>query len=263
MVEQIRISVVVVTYNGVRYLEEQMDSILMQLGEEDEVVVSDDGSKDGTIDLLHSFQEKDPRIRLIRGPGKGVKKNVEHALLHTRGKYIFLADQDDIWLETKVETVMNCFREKNCSVVIHDARVFSGTDKKEIMMDSFFEFRNAKAGILKNVLKNSYIGCCMAFRRELLETVIPIPSQIEMHDQWIGVLGDALFGLSWFCRTPLLLYRRHGENQSEMKHYGIFKMIRNRIVFVSCFLTRIMREKIRSRRKKNIKEYKYGRSTKL
>ena len=140
MVDQIRISVAVVTYNGVRYLAAQLDSILNQLGEEDEVVISDDGSKDGTIDLIRSFQKTDSRIRLIQGPGKGVKKNVEHALLHTRGKYIFLADQDDIWLDTKVETVMNCFREKQCMVVIHDAHVFAGENFKEFIMDSFLIF---------------------------------------------------------------------------------------------------------------------------
>ncbi|QUO33450.1 glycosyltransferase family 2 protein [Faecalicatena sp. Marseille-Q4148] len=249
VVDQIRISVAVVTYNGVRYLEQQLVSILNQLGEEDEVVISDDGSNDGTIDLIRSFQKTDSRIRLISGPGKGVKKNVEHALLHTRGKYIFLADQDDIWIDTKVETVLNCFREKHCMVVIHDAHVFAGENPEEFMMDSFFDFRNAGAGVVKNIVKNSYIGCCMAFRRELLETVIPIPSRIEMHDQWIGVLGDALFGESCFYRKPLLLYRRHGENQSDMKHYGIFKMIRNRIVFVSCFVTRMIREKVCGRQR--------------
>lgn len=248
MVDEIRISVAMVTYNGIRYLEEQLLSILTQLSERDEVVISDDGSTDGTIEWIEMFKEHDPRVRLIRGPGKGIKKNVEHVLQHVRGAYIFLADQDDIWLNNKVETVMQCFQKEDYSLVVHDARVFAGDDKEQILMESFFAFRSSGAGVVKNIVKNSYIGCCMAFRRELLETIIPIPLRIEMHDQWIGILSDFKFGKSCFLRTPLLLYRRHGDNNSEMKHYGIFKMLRNRIVFVWCFGMRVLRERFRRKK---------------
>lgn len=248
MVNEIRISVAMVTYNGIRYLEEQLLSILTQLSETDEVVISDDGSTDGTVEWIKKFKEQDSRVRLICGPGKGIKKNVEHVLRHVRGAYIFLADQDDIWLDNKVETVMQCFQKEGCSLVVHDARVFTGEDREQILMESFFAFRSSGAGVIKNIVKNSYIGCCMAFRRELLETVIPIPARIEMHDQWIGVLSDLKFGTSCFLQTPLLLYRRHGDNNSEMKHYGVFKMLRNRIVFVCCFGMRALREGVRRKK---------------
>ena len=102
----------------------------------------------------------------------------------------------------------------------------------QILMESFFAFRRAKAGVLKNIIKNSYIGCCMAFRRELLSTILPIPEGIEMHDQWIGILGDYHAGKSCFLSEPLLLYRRHEDNNSAMSHYGMVRMIRNRMVFV-------------------------------
>lgn len=80
----------------------------------------------------------------------------------------------------------------------------------------------------------------MAFRRELLPAVLPIPGKIEMHDQWIGVLGDYVAGKSCFLQKKLLLYRRHGENNSSMEHYGIGKMLRNRIVFFGYFFVRIL-----------------------
>ncbi len=238
----IRISVALVSYNGVKYLRQQLDSILCQLGEQDELIVSDDGSTDGTVSLLEEYQSRDSRIRLLTGPRQGIKKNVEHALYHARGLYIFLADQDDIWLEGKVERVLWAFRHQGAAVIVHDAKVFAGEDSSDICMDSFYAFRSSGGGVIKNIIKNSYIGCCMAVRHDLLEQVLPIPAQIEMHDQWIGVLADIYAGKSYFLPEPLLLYRRHGGNNSSMEHYGLWRMLRNRIVFVSCLCRRLMRK---------------------
>ena len=235
-----RISVAMVSYNGERYLKEQIESILQQLKEEDELVISDDGSTDRTMEIIREYQNSDSRIRCLKGPGQGIKKNVEHVLKHTKGEYIFLADQDDIWMPDKVEQVLKAFLEKNATVVIHDAKVFEGEEAKKTVIESFFAFRRSGAGVFKNMIKNSYIGCCMAFRRELLKVVLPIPSKIEMHDQWIGILGDYIAGKSCFLPKALLLYRRHGENNSNMKHYGIVKMLRNRIYFFGYFFVRII-----------------------
>ena len=164
---------------------------------------------------------------------------MEHALKQCRGEIIFLSDQDDIWKTNKVNRVLEVMDQEKCALVIHDAEVFyENPDKAD--MESFFAFRNAGAGVWKNIIKNSYIGCCMAFRREVLERVIPIPTNIEMHDQWIGILSDFYFGKSVFLKEPLLSYRRHGENSSAMKHYGVGKMIRNRVVFILRFLGRIL-----------------------
>lgn len=244
----IRISVIMPTYNGETYIKQQLDSILEQLDENDELLISDDGSGDGTSAVLRAYRDRDKRIHLLKGPKKGIKKNVEHALRHARGTYIFLADQDDIWLEGKVERVLQAFEQQEASVVIHDAGVFAGEDDTDIRMESFFSFRGSGAGALKNIVKNSYIGCCMAFRRRLLEVILPIPAQIEMHDQWIGVLGDFYAGKSFFLPEVLLLYRRHDANNSSMEHYGIGRMIKNRVVFLWFFLGRILHNCRKSKR---------------
>lgn len=238
MVGTIRISVALAAYNGENYIREQLDSILVQLSERDEVVISDDGSTDQTREILKQYQSQDVRIHLLDGPGRGVKKNVEHLVSHCRGQYIFLADQDDIWLPDKVEKVLGLFLQQECILVIHDARVFEG-NRENITMESFFSFRQSRAGILKNIFKNSYIGCCMAFQRSLIEEIIPIPDDIEMHDQWIGIISEFKYGRSCFYREPLLLYRRHSANQSGMTHYGVAKMLQNRIVFLFRFFIRI------------------------
>lgn len=226
-----RISVAMVTYQGEKYIREQLDSILACLSNEDEIVISDDGSKDRTRAIIEEYKSTDKRIRLIDGPGKGVKANVENALRSCEGEYIFLADQDDIWMPDKVNLVMQELKKPKVGLVVHDAIVMDG-ECKEVILESFYSLKGSGAGVLKNIWRNTYIGCCMAFKRQLLEKALPIPSYIEMHDQWIGVLNDKFQYGTVFLPEKLLKYRRHGNNASGMSHYGIPRMIKNRVCFV-------------------------------
>lgn len=236
-----RISVAMVTYQGEKYIKEQLDSILSCLGEEDEVVISDDGSKDGTREILKAYQIQDERIQVINGPRKGVKANVENALRACKGKYIFLADQDDIWMPDKVERVMAELEKPEVGLVVHDAVVMDGTCEN-VVLASFYSLKGSGAGVLKNIWRNTYIGCCMAFKRELLEKALPIPHYIEMHDQWLGVLNDKFGYGTEFIPEKLLKYRRHGNNASGMSHYGVPRMIKNRVCFVWAFLMRLLKQ---------------------
>lgn len=233
-----RISVAMVSYQGAEYIKEQLDSILAALGAEDEVIVSDDGSTDGTRELLLCYQEKDRRVRMIEGPGKGVKANVENALRACSGAYIFLADQDDIWMPQKADRVMDALKKPEIGLVVHDAVVMDGTCQN-VILDSFYTLKGSGAGVFKNIWRNTYIGCCMAFKRELLEEVLPIPDYIEMHDQWIGVINDQLKRGTCFLPDKLIKYRRHGKNASAMSHYGVGRMLRNRICFIRALLIRM------------------------
>ena len=232
-----RISVAMVSYQGAKYIEEQLDTILATLGPDDEIIVSDDGSVDGTREILTDYQKKDTRIRMIDGPKAGVKANVENALRACNGKYIFLADQDDIWMPDKVERVMEKLTNEKIGLVVHDAIVTDG-ECKEVVLDSFYSLKGSGAGVVKNIWRNTYIGCCMAFKRELLEEVLPIPNYIEMHDQWIGVINDQLKWGTEFIPDKLIKYRRHGNNASGMTHYGVPRMIKNRVCFLWALVMR-------------------------
>lgn len=227
--DEIRCSVAMATYNGEKYIKEQLDSIMANLTEQDELVISDDNSTDQTRNIIRSYQMKDERIKLVDGPQCGVIANFENAILNLSGRYIFLCDQDDVWELHKIERVLQCFYEHDCQVVIHDAEVWN--EKEEVIIPSFISYRASKSGAVKNIIKNSYIGCCMAFKRELLDYILPIPKNIEMHDQWIGVIAD-IKAQTCFLNEILLHYRRHNENVSSMKHYTIVKMLKNRLVFV-------------------------------
>ena len=219
------ISVAIATYNGEKYLKEQLDSILENLGENDEIVISDDGSTDNTIRIINSYNDK--RIMLIEGPQKGLIKNFENAIKHCNKKYIFLSDQDDIWEKDKKEKVINCFINTNSILVIHDCVVFDSESNKTLI-DSFFNYRKSKKGIIKNIIKNSYIGCCMAFDKSVVNKTIPFPDNIPMHDQWIGLISEKNGNVT-FLNNKLIRYRRHSNNKTDLKHQGILRMLKNRI----------------------------------
>ena len=232
----IRISVAMATYNGEKYLKEQLESILVNLKENDELIISDDGSTDGTREIIYKYLENDNRIKLFDGPKNGVKQNFANAINKCSGEYVFLADQDDIWYDNKVEEVLNVFKaEMDVTLVVHNCKIVN--EKLEELDKNFFEYRKSGIGIFKNILKNTYIGCCMAFKKEMKNKILPIPKDIEMHDQWIGILNEK-YGNSFFLNKELLMYRRHENNVSQMKHYGIIKMIRNRVFFIMWYLKR-------------------------
>ena len=203
------ISVCIATYNGARYIGEQLASILKQLSAEDEVVVSDDGSTDGTIDIVRSLNDR--RIRIVGGPRRhSPTLNFEWALRNAKGEYVFLADQDDVWLEGKVRRCMEELQE--CDCVVSDARV---TDSLlNTTSESLFKLMHVRRGRLSNLLwRNGYTGCCMAFRREVLSKALPFPTDIPMHDIWIGNVA-AFCGRLRFIDDRLLLFRRHDATAS-------------------------------------------------
>ena len=223
------ISVAMATYNGEKHLKEQLDSILKQLAKNDEVIISDDGSTDNTINIINDYIKKDKRIKLILGPKNGVKQNFANAISNCTGKYIFLSDQDDLWNDNKVDTVLKTFESNKCTCVVHNADIVDENLNK--IGDDFFKYRKCGEGIIKNIFKNTYIGCCMAFKKSIIDKILPIPNNIEMHDQWIGILSEK-YGKSVFINDTLIKYRRHGANVSKMKHYPLLKMIKNRLVFL-------------------------------
>ena len=233
------ISVCMAAYNGERYIERQILTIMRNISKTDELIISDDGSTDSTLEIIERLQQTYPSIHVVQGPKKGVIANFENAIQHAKGDFLYLADQDDIWEEDKVKTVQKVFEEHpKCMLVIHDADIID--ENESVIEASFFQRRGSKAGLLKNIIKNSYIGCCMAFRTEILNVVLPIPKNIEMHDQWIGIISE-LQGGAIFLKTVLFHYRRHGENVSSFEHYPVPKMIRNRFVLIVELIKRYLR----------------------
>lgn len=229
------ISVCLATYNGATYLREQVDSILPQLGNGDELVISDDGSTDETLQILVAY--KDERIKIFHNKGRhGFIGNFENALRHSKGDYIFLSDQDDIWIPGKVEKCVTML-EKYVAINHNSLLV---NQKGEPTGNDFFTLHKSKGGYWQTLIRNSYSGCCMAFRRELLNSALPFPSQIASHDIWIGLLAEK-HGKTLFYNEPLLFYRRHDSNASstsEKSKMSFLDQLKYRIYFFLHSLTR-------------------------
>jgi len=217
-----RISVCIATYNGEKYIHAQIASILSQLGKDDEIVISDDSSTDRTVEIIKAFN--DTRISLLEHQTfHSHVYNFENSLKHAKGKYIFLADQDDIWLPGKVETMLSLL--SSYDLVLSDARVVN--EKGETIYDSFFHFNHSKKGLLKNLYKNSYLGCCMAFNRKILHIALPFPKKINMHDWWIGLIAE-IYGSVCFTDK-----RRKSNNP-------FFKKVGFRIAMIRGLLSRVL-----------------------
>jgi glycosyltransferase involved in cell wall biosynthesis len=188
------------TYNGAPFVRAQLDSILAQLTSGDELIVSDDGSTDGTAELVESFGDR--RIRCYRNAFRSITRNFEFALRHARGDIVFLADQDDVWLPGKVAE--SCEELEHASLVVTDCIVADADGNA--LCGSYFKLMGSRPGLWRNFWRNGFHGCCMAFRRELLQIALPIPPDVA-HDYWIGMLAE-LCGKTSFLPRPLLLYRR-------------------------------------------------------
>lgn len=210
--DKIKISVCIATYNGERFIEKQLNSILKQTVEVDEIIISDDNSIDNTLKIIEKLNNS--KIKVIKNIKQGVINNFENSLKKSKGEYIFLADQDDIWKPNKVEIMIK--RLKEYDLVVHNAKIINSKDEK-ISEKTFFEIRNSRKGLLKNLYKNSYIGCCMAFNRKILEKALPFPMNIPMHDSWIGLIAE-IYGKVYFDKEVLFYYRRHESNVSELKN---------------------------------------------
>jgi len=202
------ISLCIATYNGGDYIKQQLESILCQLNGNDEAIISDDSSTDNTIKIVNSLN--DHRIKFFTDQKYGTPiQNFENALRHASGDIIFLSDQDDVALPGKVDTMLAALRSAN--LVVSDCKVVDA--QLDTLHESFFLLRNSGPGLLKNLIKNTYLGCCMAFDRKVLDAALPFPQGIPMHDWWIGLVGEWV-GKCIFIQEPLTLYRRHGGNAS-------------------------------------------------
>ena len=236
------ISVCMATYNGEQFLKEQLDSILPQLDLTDELIISDDHSSDNTRTLLNEYAKKDSRIQVFDGPGQGVVANFENALKKSKGEFIFLADQDDVWLPQKVSVIKKYFFDHpEVNLVVADLIIVDS--KLNSIKDSYFHYRKVKKGFFKNIVRSSYIGAGMAFRSTLKEKALPFPENIPMHDMWLALLSE-WENKSAFIDEPLTLYRRHENNVSEIATDSFFfQQLKWRLSLISSLGKRVITKK--------------------
>lgn len=217
------ISVALASYNGEKYIARQLNSVLLNLSPDDEIIVSDDGSTDNTVKIIRGFN--DNRIKIVEGPRLGVNKNFENAIKNCRGDFIFLCDQDDEWYNEKVCKMVSYFMTSNALLIQHDALVVD--DDQNVIYESFAKYRRVRKGPIKNWIRNTYHGCCIAFRKELKEYIFPFPINGCFHDEWIGIIAN-IKGDTAFVPDILMKYYRHATNTSSFKQYTRWRQLKNR-----------------------------------
>ena len=223
-----RISVCMAVFNGEKYIQEQISSILEQLAPCDELIVSDDGSTDKTLDVVRAFG--DDRIKIVFNEGdKGYSGNFENSINNSSGNIIFLSDQDDVWMKERVSKMIDVLAD--CDLVVCNAEYVD--EYLNPLNQTLFMLRGDKKGFWNNIYKLRYLGACMAFRREVFAKILPFPKNKTLcpHDMWIALIGEFYFRVKTI-ETPLILYRRHSEAASTggyKSNNGLLLMMRFRL----------------------------------
>lgn len=236
----ISVSIAMAVYNGEKYLNIQLDSIITQLLPNDELIISYDYSTDQTYAIISEYAAEDLRIKVLENTGKGVVSNFENALVHCSKDIILFSDQDDIWIESKIEKIRDAFLEPAVTVVIHDAILIDPIGN--VLCNSTFSKRGGSTSIVKNLLRLSYIGCSMAFRSKLIPIILPIPTKERSHDWWTGTICS-LFGKMVLIDEPLILHRIHEANATPKKRPGLKYHLEVRWLIVSNALIRCWRNR--------------------
>lgn len=235
----VRFSVAMAVYNAGKYLAEQVESILGQIGTGDELIISCDPSTDGSTEAARRIAEADSRVTVVENDRPGIAGNFNNAIHHCSGSIIFISDQDDRWVDHKVSTVAKAFEDPAIGMVIHNG--YDTDENLNIIGKDFFSTDRIGPSLILNFFKPRYSGCCMAFRKELTEWILPIPARIDAYDHWIGMVGELRSKIR-FIPEPLILHRLHSENVTPRKTRAFGRVIAAR--------SRLLRELIRRKRKR-------------
>ncbi|ATM20273.1 glycosyltransferase family 2 protein [Raoultella ornithinolytica] len=230
-----KVDVILATYNGDRYIAEQISSILLNFDKLTDyscrLLISDDSSNDNTVDVINKFINSDERVILIDIQKKGgVKENFYHLIAKADADYVFFCDQDDFWLPEKMRVFLEQFE-----ILEND---HSANDKKPILIHSdlcvadhvlspihrsMFSYQklNKNPVFSELLVSNSITGCVMACNKSLMNIAKKNDlTKAIMHDWYIGLLASC-YGRIHFIDKPLILYRQHGNNQVGAKEFTL------------------------------------------
>ncbi|MGR5431122.1 glycosyltransferase [Vibrio astriarenae] len=224
------LSIVIASYNGFKYISEQLESIIPQLAESDEIIVCDDGSTDGTFELVESKYKN--HVTLVRNPHKGVVSNFFFAMQVANNDLIVLCDQDDYWFPFRLKVIRYSFFLGADMVIMNS--IVTDKDKKSTGV-RLFDVIPPKSGVFSNIVSNSFVGCHMAFNRCRLPHINSGSINVPMHDSFIGI---------WFLikrlsirvvEHPTMFFRRHENNASNTlakSKRGLFLRLTERFMLI-------------------------------
>lgn len=227
-----RVAIVMATYNGGRFVEEQIRSIQSQSFSEWLLYVRDDGSRDDTVQKVIQLEREDDRVKLIWDDlgNQGTVGNFSTLMkvaLEEGADYLFFADQDDVWHPDKLAIMLGAMQNleslngKVAPLLVHcDLAVVD--EQLHPVADSFVKYSRlspttVEFGVL--LCENQVTGCACAINRSLLELASPIPRDVLMHDWWLALLASSV-GKIGFISKPLVMYRQHFSNVLGAMSFG-------------------------------------------
>jgi glycosyltransferase involved in cell wall biosynthesis len=218
------VSVAIASYNGEKFIREQLDSIYNQSYKNLEVVVTDDCSSDKTVEILKEYHEKHGLRYYVNDKNLGLIKNFEKAISLCGGKYIALADQDDVWKPQKIETLVNEIGEYTLAYS-HAIEVIDGKGIVKYKFPNTYLINNYGTGkpTRRLIAFNFIASHQILFHRDLLELALPIPPGQHYHDAWIAVVASKMNGIK-FVNKDLMYYREHEESLTYTSHDALPKM---------------------------------------
>lgn len=224
------ISIALATYNGSRFLREQLDSILGQSINNFEVVICDDSSTDNTLQILQEYASKDSRFRIFQNQQNlGFKKNFQHILSICKGDFIAFCDQDDIWEPNHLEVLINNIENNDCiganSLIIDE----NGISQRKTLLEYWpihIMPKDAEQLFQHELYSNVIQGTASLIRVSLAKCALPFPDSIKYHDYWFALIAG-LNGKCKYIKDVVLKYRRHSSNASGYQEFSILKAIKD------------------------------------
>ncbi len=230
------IGIVLAMFNGEKYLQEQLDSILLQTYTKWKLYICDDGSVDDSVIIVKKYVNSYPeKIILMEDekPNVGATLNFSRLVCHTKESYIMFCDQDDIWVDKKVEISYNCIKklESNNSKIpalfFSDLKVMAKSG--DIKATSFWKNQKLDPHISEDLYSllalNVVTGSTIIINNTLKEIAFPIPTSHVVHDHWLAVMA-CYYGKISFTREALVLYRQHEKNSFGAPEIGIYYFMR-------------------------------------
>jgi len=213
------VSVCMALYNGEKYIKEQINSILLQLdNEQDELIIVDDFSNDSSIEIIKLYNN--PCIHLYRNNSNlGYVKTFERAISLSKNSVIFLSDQDDIWIQGRLSKMYNKLKEKNNYLLLcSNFKSFKEGGGEAVRFKTKLKHNKVGENYKKNIIEIfkgniPYFGCTMAFKSEIKKYILPFPDYIDAHDLWIAILGNVLQRIV-HLEDITILHRIHEKNTS-------------------------------------------------
>ena len=220
MIENKKIDILMATYNGEKYLVEQLDSIINQTYHNWNLLIRDDNSTDKTLEIIQNYHKKDKRIKILKDNkgNLGIVRNFEELLKSSESEFIMFSDQDDIWVEDKLDMYLKMIEKiKNKGFMIHSDAILFDKNKSNILKDTFISKKAINKG-LENVFFNYFVqGATILISKEIKNFILPFPKEVYLHDRYIHLISE-LFFERIFVNKTLIYYRQHGDNQIGAKN---------------------------------------------